>query len=105
MSAFFFALGGAEANENAVKMARLYTGRHKIMCRLRSYHGGSHLTLSMTGDPRRASAGVETPGLVHVMNPRPWAFSFGSTDAEITKNYLTYIEGWYRVLARDRCGP
>ncbi|KAI9004541.1 BioA adenosylmethionine-8-amini-7-oxononanoate aminotransferase [Hyaloraphidium curvatum] len=92
MDAFFFALGGAEANENAIKLARLYTGKHKVMCRLRSYHGGTHLTLSMTGDPRRASAGVETPGLIHVMNPRPYSFSFGSTDTEITRNYLTYIE-------------
>ena len=50
---FFFTLGGAEANENAIKFARLYTGRHKIMARYRSYHGATHGAITLTGDPRR----------------------------------------------------
>jgi taurine--2-oxoglutarate transaminase len=49
----FFCLSGAEANENAVKMARLYTGRRKIIYRSRSYHGATLGMLSLSGDPRR----------------------------------------------------
>src|SRR3954470_13785677 len=50
---FFFTNGGAEANENAMKIARAYTGRHKILARYRSYHGGTHGAMALTGDPRR----------------------------------------------------
>lgn len=74
-------------------VSRLFlTNRSSLSLGTPTDHGGSHLTLSMTGDPRRLSAGVETPGLIHVMNPRPWTYSFGSTDAEITRNYLVYLE-------------
>src|SRR5208337_3213660 len=45
--------GGAEANENAIKLARFYTGRHKIIARYRSYHGATAGAISLTGDPRR----------------------------------------------------
>src|SRR6188474_705812 len=50
---FFFTNGGAEANENAIRIARLATGRHKILARYRSYHGGTGASLTMTGDPSR----------------------------------------------------
>jgi taurine--2-oxoglutarate transaminase len=50
---FFFTNGGAEANENAIKLARFFTGRHKIMARYRSYHGATAGAISLTGDPRR----------------------------------------------------
>ena len=50
---FFFTNGGAEANENAIRIARLATGRHKILARYRSYHGGTGASLTATGDPRR----------------------------------------------------
>ena len=50
---FFFTNGGAEANENAIKIARMYTGRHKILARYRSYHGGTSGAITLTGDPRR----------------------------------------------------
>ena len=49
----FFTLGGAEANENAIKIARFYTGRHKILARYRSYHGATHGSIALTGDYRR----------------------------------------------------
>ena len=49
----FFTNGGADANEHAVRMARLHTGRHKVLTTYRSYHGGTHLAVNMTGDPRR----------------------------------------------------
>jgi 4-aminobutyrate aminotransferase-like enzyme len=45
-----FLLGGAEANENAIKIARAYTGRHKILSRYRSYHGATHGAIALTGD-------------------------------------------------------
>ena len=53
---FFFTNGGAEANENAIKLARFVTGRHKIMARYRSYHGGTAGAVTLTGDPRRWAA-------------------------------------------------
>jgi taurine--2-oxoglutarate transaminase len=66
---FFFTNGGAEANENAVKLARWVTGRHKILARYRSYHGGTAAAITMTGDPRRWAAEPGIPGVVHVLDP------------------------------------
>jgi taurine--2-oxoglutarate transaminase len=66
---FFFTNGGAEANENAVKVARWYTGRHKILARYRSYHGGTAGAISLTGDPRRWAAEPGIPGVIHVRDP------------------------------------
>ncbi len=66
---FFFTNGGAEANENAIKVARLFTGRHKILSFYRSYHGGTAGSMMLTGDPRRWAAEPGMPGVVHVLNP------------------------------------
>ena len=66
---FFFTNGGAEANENAIKLARFVTGRHKILARYRSYHGGTAGAISLTGDPRRWAAEPGIPGVVRVMDP------------------------------------
>ena len=66
---FFFTNGGAEANENAIKLARMYTGRHKIIARYRSYHGATAGAISLTGDPRRWAAEPGIPGVVRVMDP------------------------------------
>jgi taurine---2-oxoglutarate transaminase len=66
---FFFTNGGAEANENAIKIARQFTGRHKIMAFYRSYHGGTAGSITLTGDPRRWAAEPGIPGVVHVLNP------------------------------------
>jgi taurine--2-oxoglutarate transaminase len=66
---FFFTNGGADANENAIKIARAYTGRHKILARYRSYHGGTAGAMALTGDPRRWSAEPGMPGVVHVLDP------------------------------------
>ena len=66
---FFFTNGGAEANENAIKLARFYTGRHKILARYRSYHGGTAGSITLTGDPRRWAAEPGIPGVVHVLDP------------------------------------
>ena len=63
---FFFTNGGAEANENAIRIARLFTGRHKIGARYRSYHGGTAGALTLTGDPRRWAAEPGIPGVFRI---------------------------------------
>ena len=66
----FFTLAGAEANENAVKIAKLVTGRQKVLARYRSYHGSTYATMSLTGDPRRwPNEQPPMPGVVHVLDP------------------------------------
>jgi taurine--2-oxoglutarate transaminase len=92
IDAFFYTLGGAEANENAIRAARQFTGRFKILSRYRSYHGGTNATLQLTGDPRRWANEPGMPGVVRVMDPQPYKFSFGSTPEEMTANNLTYLE-------------
>lgn len=66
---FFFTNGGAEANENAVKLARFFTGRHKILTRYRSYHGATAGSMTLTGDPRRWPNEPGIPGVVRVLDP------------------------------------
>ena len=69
VNVFFFTNGGAEANENAIKLARLYTGRHKILARYRSYHGATAGSMALTGDPRRWPNEPGIPGVVRVLDP------------------------------------
>ncbi|HEU4405743.1 MAG TPA: aminotransferase class III-fold pyridoxal phosphate-dependent enzyme [Polyangiaceae bacterium] len=92
INTFFFTLGGAEANENAIKAARLFTGRHKIIARYRSYHGATHGVMSLTGDPRRWPNEPGMSGVVRVMDPTPYDYSFGASDDEIVRNNLAYLE-------------
>ncbi len=73
----FFTLGGAEAVENAIKLARIYTGRHKIVSLYQSYHGGTYASSTAGGDPRKfAVDSQQAPNFVHVENPYfyrcPW---------------------------------
>jgi len=77
----FFTLGGAEANENAIRIAKAYTGRQKILARYRSYHGATAATIALTGDPRRwANEQPPYPGVVHVLDPYH-GLARGSDDA------------------------
>ncbi len=69
MDKVFFTLGGAEANENAIRIARLYTGRHTLLAQYRSYHGATSGAITLTGDPRRWPNEPGIPGVVHVLNP------------------------------------
>ena len=73
---FLFTLGGADANEHAVKMAVLVTGRSKVVCRVRSYHGATLAALSFSDDPRAAPFRPGLPGVVRVKDPYcyrcPW---------------------------------
>lgn len=89
---FFYALGGAEANENAIRAARLSTGRQKIITRYRSYHGGTNAAMQLTGDPRRWANEPGMPGVVRVMDPHPYNYSFGDNEEEIVAHNLTYLE-------------
>ena len=76
LNMFFFTLGGAEANENAIKLAKQYTGRQKIMARYRSYHGATTGAISLTGDPRRWANEPGLPGVVRVFDPYEYRCTF-----------------------------
>lgn len=78
----FFTNGGADANEHAVRMARLHTGRPKVLSTYRSYHGGTQLAINMTGDPRRWSNDTASSGTVHFFGPFLYRSAFGATTQE-----------------------
>ena len=79
----FFTLGGAEAIENAIKLARIYTGRHKIITHYRSYHGGTYGAISAGGDPRKFAVDSQAVNnFVHVENPYFYRCPWHSTTIE-----------------------
>src|SRR6187549_327899 len=80
LSMAFFTNGGAEANENAIKLARWYTGRHKIVARYRSYHGATAGSITLTGDPRRWHAEPGIPGVVRMLDPYTYRCPAGHPD-------------------------
>jgi taurine--2-oxoglutarate transaminase len=86
---FFLTNGGAEANENAFKIARAYTGRHKILARYRSYHGGTAAANAATGEPRSWSQ-ARLPGFVHVLDPYH-GIARGWDDAAAALRYLEEV--------------
>ena len=75
----FFTNGGAEANENALRMARLHTGRHKVLAAYRSYHGATAAAISMTGDPRRWPNEPTASGVLHYFGPYLYRSAFSAT--------------------------
>jgi taurine---2-oxoglutarate transaminase len=93
-----FTLGGADANENAVKLARGYTGRHKILTRYRSYHGATAGAMAATGDPRRVIWEPNLmPGVVHFLDPYRYRSTFHRTnpdisEADFAQDYLNHLE-------------
>ena len=89
----FFTNGGADANEHAVRMARLHTGRHKVLTTYRSYHGGTHLAVNMTGDPRRWASDHGSSGTVHFFGPFLYRSAFhATTEAEECQRALEHLE-------------
>jgi taurine---2-oxoglutarate transaminase len=76
----FFTNGGTEANENAIKLARWYTGRQKIVARYRAYHGATAGSISLTGDPRRWPAEPGIPGVVRAFDPYTYRCPAGHPD-------------------------
>ncbi|MFC5008588.1 aspartate aminotransferase family protein [Dactylosporangium cerinum] len=93
LSHVFFTNGGTEANEHAVKMARLTTGRHKVLAAYRSYHGATTGSITLTGDPRRWANEPAMPGVVRFFGPYPYRSSFHSDSAEQeTQRALQHLE-------------
>jgi taurine---2-oxoglutarate transaminase len=88
----FFTLGGAEANENALKIARQVTGRIKLVSRYRSYHGASMGALSLTGDWRRPPLEPGLPGVVHVQDCYCDRCPFGQQLATCKRECATHID-------------
>lgn len=82
LNGFYLASGGAEANEAAIRMARKYTGRQKIMTRYRSYHGATETTIAATGDPRSWVSDSHTSGIVKIADPFPFNFAWDDKDEE-----------------------
>jgi taurine--2-oxoglutarate transaminase len=102
----FFTNGGAEANENAVRMARLHTGKHKVLATYRSYHGGTHGSITLTGEPRRWPSEPALPGVVHLWGPYLYRSAFhATTEAEECERALAHladtlmVEGPHTVAA------
>lgn len=95
---FLFTSGGADANENAIKLARAYTGKFKILTRYRSYHGATAGAMALTGDPRRLAWEPNLmPGVVHFLDPYRYRSTFHRTNPEIspedfTQDYLNHLE-------------
>lgn len=88
----FFTLGGAEANENAMKIARLVTGRDKIITRYRSYHGATMGAMSASGDPRRWPVEPGVPNIVRVFDPYCYRCPFGKTPDSCQRECVSHIE-------------
>jgi taurine---2-oxoglutarate transaminase len=98
----FFCLGGAEANENAIKMARFYTGRHKILARYRSYHGATHGAIALTGDYRRLPVEPAMPGAVHFLDPFCYRCPFGWTRDTCHRECIAHVEEVINYEGPDR---
>jgi taurine--2-oxoglutarate transaminase len=98
LTKILFTLGGADANENAIKLARGYSGRHKILTRYRSYHGATAGALAATGDPRRVVWEPNLmPGIVHFLDPYRYRSTFHRTNPEISeeefaRDYVNHLE-------------
>lgn len=89
----FFTNGGADAVEHAVRMARLHTGRQKVLAAYRSYHGGTQMAINITGDPRRFDSDYSSEGVVHFMPAYTYRSYFGSeTPEQETERALRHLE-------------
>jgi taurine--2-oxoglutarate transaminase len=102
----FFTNAGAEAVENALRMAKLHTGRHKVLAAYRSYHGATAGAISLTGDPRRWGAEPAMPGIVHYWGPYLYRSAFhATTEREESERALQHlrdtlmVEGAHTVAA------
>ena len=98
LTKILFTLGGADSNENAIKLARGYTGRYKILTRYRSYHGATMGAMAATGDPRRQMwEPLTMPGVVHFLDPYRYRSTFHRTNPDISEtefaqDYLNHLE-------------
>ncbi len=98
LTKYLYTLGGADANENAIKLARARTGKFKILARYRSYHGATHGAAALTGDPRRTAwEPMVMPGVVHFLDPYRYRSTFHRTipdisELEFSSDYLNHLE-------------
>jgi taurine--2-oxoglutarate transaminase len=98
LNKIFFTNGGADANEHAVRMARLHTGRYKVLTRYRSYHGGTDTAINMTGDPRRWPSDYGNSGVVHFFGPFLYRSHFHArTEAQECERALTHLDEVIRL--------
>jgi taurine--2-oxoglutarate transaminase len=89
----FFTNGGADAIEHAVRMARLHTGRYKVLARYRAYHGGTDTAVNLTGDPRRWPNDYGNSGVVHFNGPFLYRSSFhAETEEQESQRALEYLD-------------
>lgn len=89
----FFTLGGAESIENAIKIARLYTGRHKVITRYRSFHGASYGAMSAGGDPRKLAAdSQQAPNFVHVEDAFCYRCPWSQKPESCARECVSHIE-------------
>ena len=94
-----FTVCGATSIDNAIKLARLYTGRHKILCRYQSFHGASYGAMSAGGDPRKLAAdSQQSPNFVHFDIPVAYRWEYG--EENLLKESIKNLE---RVIAFE--GP
>ncbi|MCQ6273327.1 aspartate aminotransferase family protein [Pseudarthrobacter sp. R1] len=93
LNRIFFTNGGADANEHAVRMARIHTGRQKVLSAYRSYHGGTQLAINLTGDPRSWSSDTASTGTVHFFPPYLYRSAFHSaTEEQESERALEHLE-------------
>jgi taurine--2-oxoglutarate transaminase len=98
LNKIFFTNGGADANEHAVRMARLHTGRYKVLARYRSYHGGTDTAINLTGDPRRWPNDYGNSGVVHFFGPFLYRSHFhAATEAEESERALAHLDEVIRL--------
>lgn len=92
ITGFVFPLTGSDANEVAIRTARKFTGKHKILTRYKSYHGSSVGALNATGDFRRGFAESGVSGFVKFFDLQAFQFKWGSSQQDSVANYLAYLE-------------
>lgn len=96
----FFTLCGATSIENAIKLARLYTGKHKILTRYQSYHGSSIGAMSASGDPRRIPVDAQqAPNFVHF--DLPYLYRYEHAEENLLKDSVAQLE---RIIAYEGAG-
>ena len=102
LNRIFFTNGGADAVEHAVRMARLHTGRYKVLSRYRSYHGGTDTAINLTGDPRRWPNDYASSGVVRFNGPFLYRSTFHSeTEEQETQRALEHLERLIQMEGPD----
>ncbi|MCB0929713.1 MAG: aspartate aminotransferase family protein [Mycolicibacterium insubricum] len=98
----FFTNAGADAVEHAVRMARLHTGRYKVLARYRGYHGGTDTAVNLTGDPRRFASDRGAAGVVHFNGPFLYRSSFyAQTPEQESQRALEYLDRLVQMEGPD----